>query len=49
MIQTAVCVGLAILARRTKLQSIDVNARMAGATIAGVGLAVLAGQLIPTA
>jgi urease accessory protein len=49
MIHTAVCVGLAILARRTKLQSIDVNARMAGATIAGVGLAVLAGQLIPTA
>ncbi|HKO19527.1 MAG TPA: HupE/UreJ family protein [Acidobacteriaceae bacterium] len=49
VIQTAVCVGVAILGRRSKLQPIDINARMTGATIAGVGLAVLAGQLIPTA
>jgi urease accessory protein len=47
VIQTALSIAIALAARRTKLDASAVNARLAGAALAGVGLAVLAGQVIP--
>jgi urease accessory protein len=45
VIQTALTV--AIGAQRTKLHASALNARLAGAALAGIGLAVLAGQVVP--
>jgi hydrogenase/urease accessory protein HupE len=46
-IQTALTIAIALAARRMKLDAGAVNARLAGAALAGIGLAVLAGQFVP--
>lgn len=46
-VQSAMTIAVATLARRTKAQLSDINTRLAGATVAGVGVAVLAAQLVP--
>jgi urease accessory protein len=47
VIQTALTVAIALGAQRTKLHASALNARLAGAALAGIGLAVLAGQIVP--
>jgi urease accessory protein len=49
VVQTALTVGIAFAARQMKLQLSAINARLAGAALAGIGLAVLAAQLVPGA
>jgi len=46
IVQTAIATGVA-LAMRRPLNS-PLNARLAGAVIAGIGLAVLMGQIVPS-
>jgi urease accessory protein len=46
-VQTVLSVAVALVTRRTKMRTSDIRPRLAGATVAVVGLAVLAGQLIP--
>lgn len=45
IVQTAIAIGVALLARRPLTSSL--SPRLAGAVIAGIGLAVLAGQIVP--
>jgi urease accessory protein len=45
IIQSALATGVALMARRSSVAA--VQPRLAGAVIAGIGLAVLAGQLVP--
>jgi urease accessory protein len=45
IIQSALATGVALIARRSSAGA--VRPRLAGAAIAGIGLAVLAGQLVP--
>lgn len=45
IVQTAIATGVALLARRPLTSSL--SPRLAGAVIAGIGLAVLAGQIVP--
>lgn len=49
VIQTALTFAIALVARQIKLHPSALNARLAGATLAGIGLAVLAAQLVPAA
>ena len=49
IIQSAVSVGVAALSRSMAGGTVSLNARLAGAVVAGVGVAVLAGHLIPGA
>ena len=46
IVQAAVATGVAVLARRSAAAA--VQPRLAGAAIAGIGIAILAGQLLPT-
>jgi urease accessory protein len=46
IVQTAIATGVAILARRSAAAAIQ--PRLAGAAIAGIGLAILAGQVLPS-
>ena len=45
VIQSALAAGIALVARRFSASAVE--PRLAGAAVAGIGLAVLAGQLIP--
>jgi hydrogenase/urease accessory protein HupE len=45
LVQAAIATGVALLARRDGAASL--RTRLAGAAIAGVGIAVLAGQVLP--
>jgi len=49
IVQSAITTGVALLTRKSLAQPLasSLNARLAGAVIAGVGLAVLAGQIVP--
>jgi urease accessory protein len=46
IVQAAIATGVAVLARRSAAAA--VQPRLAGAAIAGIGIAILAGQLLPT-
>src|SRR5215207_4000945 len=46
IVQVAIVTGVAVLARRSAAAAIQ--PRLAGAAIAGIGIAILAGQLLPT-
>ena len=46
IVQVAIATGVAVLARRSAAAA--VQPRLAGAAIAGIGIAILAGQLLPT-
>ena len=46
IVQAAIATGVAVLARRSAAAA--VQSRLAGAAIAGIGIAILAGQLLPT-
>jgi urease accessory protein len=46
IVQAAVATGVAVLARRSAAAAMQ--PRLAGAAIAGIGIAILAGQLLPT-
>ena len=48
-VQTALSVGVALFARQQKARLADIGSRLAGATVSGVGLAVLLSQLVPAA
>jgi urease accessory protein len=48
IIQSALTVAIALIARRVKLHPSALNARLTGATLAGIGLTVLAGQFVPS-
>ena len=48
LVQTALTIAIALVARRIKLHPTALKARLAGATLAGIGIAVLAAQLVPT-
>jgi urease accessory protein len=45
IVQTVLATGIALIARRSAVGAIQ--PRLAGATIAGIGIAILAGQLFP--
>jgi urease accessory protein len=45
VVQTAVATGVALIARRSGAAAVE--PRLAGAAIAGIGLAILAGQILP--
>ncbi len=45
IVQTAIATGVALAMRRPLTSPL--NARLAGAVIAGIGLAVLMGQIVP--
>jgi urease accessory protein len=49
IIQTALTIAIALAARRIKLHPAALNARLVGATLAGIGIALLAGQHVPAA
>jgi urease accessory protein len=49
IVQTALTAAIALVAQRAKLAPSAVNARLVGATLAGIGIAVLAAQLVPGA
>jgi urease accessory protein len=46
IVQAAVATGVAVLARRSAAAAMQ--PRLAGAAIAGIGIAILAGQVLPT-
>ncbi len=46
IVQTALATGVALLMRRPWMEPV-MSARLAGVVIAGIGLAVLAGQIVP--
>ena len=46
IVQAAIATGVAVLAWRSAAAA--VQSRLAGAAIAGIGIAILAGQLLPT-
>ena len=48
-IQSALAIGIALMARRSGAQVSAIAPRLAGAAIAGVGLMALIGQLMPGA
>jgi urease accessory protein len=45
IVQSAIATGVALLMRKPLTSPL--NARLAGAVIAGIGLATLAGQIVP--
>ena len=47
IIQSVIAVGVAYATRSVKHAPVSLNARLAGAAVAGVGIAALAGQIIP--
>jgi len=49
IIQTALTIAIALVARRIKLHPAALDARLVGAALAGIGIAVLTGQLVPGA
>lgn len=47
IIQSVIAVGVALATRSVKEAPVSLNARLAGAAVAGIGIAALAGQIIP--
>ncbi|MFG1357463.1 HupE/UreJ family protein [Xanthobacter pseudotagetidis] len=47
IIQSLIAVGVALATRSVKEAPVSLNARLAGAAVAGIGIAALAGQIIP--
>lgn len=47
IIQSVIALGVALAARSVKEAPVSLNARLAGAAVAGIGIAALAGQIIP--